>query len=178
MKRRRFLRWGLFGAGTLAVAGMGLQLWPTTRRHRPSPGRALAVLDEREFAILAAAAARIVTAPSADPVAIAERVDDSLAMQPLEAQADFKKLLGTLESALVGLMLDGRPHPFTHLSPDDQDAALFAFRDSRILLRRTGYQALRKLCVAAHYSDEKSWADVGYPGPPEFILPKDYQVPQ
>jgi hypothetical protein len=176
MKRRSFLGVGLWGGALLAAGGAGLQLWPTLRRH--APVKPLQVVDEREFAILAAAAERIVAQPGLDPVAIAHGVDATLAFGPPEAGADFRKLLGLLESGLAGLLLDGRARPFTRLAPAAQDATLLAYRDSRIALRRSGYHALRNLCLGAYYADPSTWAGIGYPGPPQIELPPDWQPPQ
>lgn len=175
VKRRSFLKAGLWGGLLLGVGGTGLALWPTRRRH--APFKPLMVLDARELAILAQVAERMVGLPDADPVKIAHGVDESLALGPPELGADFKKLLGLLDSGLAGLLLDGRVRPFTHLEPADQDTALEQFRDSRILARRVGYQALRKLCLAGYYADAASWKALGYPGPPQLQLPDDWQPP-
>ena len=164
MKRRALLKVGLLGGGLLAVAGSGLQLIPSRRTR--SPRRPLRYLDATEFAILAAAAGRIITVVGADVVAIAHVVDGALEAVSPEARSDFRHLLRLLESALAGLLLDGRPMNFTRLGPAGQDAALKAFRDSSLVLRRTGYQALRKLCAASYYANETTWPAIGYPGPP------------
>src|SRR5215470_5008276 len=106
--RRRFLQVGFFGGVLLAGAGLGV--WPSRVRFRPRSR--LHVLDEREFAVLAAIAARTVVAPGADPVAIAHRLDASLVLQVPEAQQDYKQLLMLFENALAGALLDGRLRPF------------------------------------------------------------------
>lgn len=169
MNRRTFLKRGLVGGALLAAGGLGLGLWPTRTDHRPR--RALKVLDERRFAVLGAIAARTVRAPGADPVEIAHRVDDTLALGTPEAQRDLLQLLGLFENALAGLAFDGRLQPFTRLQPEAQDAVLVHWRDSRIAVRRSGYQALRKLTLAAHYAGPESWKSVGYPGPPQISVP-------
>ncbi len=75
-------------------------------------------------------------------------------------------LLGLFENALPGLLFDGAFFPFTRLSPESQDAVLEHWRDSRLALRRTGYNALRRICLAVAYGDESAWAAMGYPPPP------------
>jgi hypothetical protein len=174
MNRRGVLQLGLAGGVLLALGGAGLHLRPVVRNHRPRGP--LHVLDAGEFAVLAAAAARMVLVPGADPVTIAHGVDEALTLGPPESAADFKKLLGLIESALAGLILDGRWESFTRLDAAGQDAVLYHFRDSRLVLRRSGYQALRKLCLGAYYAGESSWSFVGYPGPPDIRLPPDYKV--
>jgi hypothetical protein len=163
MDRRTFLKRGLLGGALLAAAGTGLFAWPT---RRVTTRRALKVLDDREFAILAAVAQRTVITKGADPVEIAHGVDDELTCLPLEVQRDIKDLLRMFDNALVGVMLDGRLQRFTHLAPEAQDAALYAWRDSRIVLRRAGYHALRKLTLGAFYRSPSTWVLSGYPGPP------------
>ena len=173
--RRDFLRLSLWGGGVL-VAGTGaLHLWPTARELRPR--RALRFLDDSKFAVLAAVAARVCAGvPTADAIEIAHAVEASMTTTPPEVREQFVQLLGFLESAAAGLFFDGRPQPFSRLTPAGQDEALFAFRDSRLGLRRAGYQALRKLCIGACYADARTWPGVGYPGPPQIQLPADYVV--
>jgi len=163
MDRRTFLKRGLAGAAVLALGGGTLALLPT--KEIAAPTRALAVISARNFQVLVAVAKRVVPDTS-DPVAVAHGVDDMLRRTPREVQSDFDKLLGLFENALPGLIFDGRPLPFTRSSPESQDATLRSWRDSRFALRRTGYHALRRICLAVAYGDESSWAAIGYPTPP------------
>jgi len=162
MKRRRFLKLGILGGVVLGAAGLGL--WPSRKEHAPK--RALKVLDERRFAVMAAVAARTVRTKAADPVEIAHRVDDYLALQTEQVQGDIKSLLLLFENALAGLLFDGRVKPFTRLSPEAQDGVLLAWRDSKITVRRAGYHALRKLTMSAYWAMPEHWAEAGYNGPP------------
>jgi hypothetical protein len=170
MNRRTFIRRGLFGGLLLAVGGsVGLVAWPSDQRLRAR--RPLRALDARQFAVLATVAARTVTAPGADPVTIAERVDAQMAVAPPEARADFGKLLLLFENALAGFVFDGRPKPFTRLQPAAQDDVLADWRDSRLAVRRSGYAILRKLTQAAWYAAPEAWPAIGYPGPPQIQVP-------
>jgi hypothetical protein len=170
MNRRTFIRRGLWGGLLLAVGGsISLGMWPTDKRWKPR--KPLRALDERQFAVLAAVAARTVQAPNADPLTIAERIDAQMAVSPVEVQKDFGKLLLLFDNALAGLVFDGRPKPFTHLSPAAQDDVLVSWRESRLLVRRSGYGVLRKLTQAAHYAAPEAWPDTGYPGPPTLTVP-------
>jgi hypothetical protein len=162
--RRGFLKKGLLGGALLLLGGGGLALYPT--RRIASPQGPLRVLDDRGFQVMVAVAARVITAPGADPVDIAQRVDAALACTPPEAQADLVSLLGLFENALPGLLLDGRAAPFTRLDGAAQDRVLGSWRDSRLALRRGGYHALRRLCIGAYYGDERSWPSIRYGGPP------------
>jgi len=163
MNRRTFLKRGLMGGAVLVLGMGGLAVLPT--KDVATPKRALAVLEPRSFQVLVAFAKRVVP-ETADAVDVVHRVDDALRLAPLEAQRDFNKLLGLFENALPGLLLDGRALPFTRLSPESQDAVLRHWRDSRLELRRSGYQALRRACLAMAYQDEALWPAIGYAPPP------------
>jgi hypothetical protein len=170
MDRRTFIRRGLFGGILLAVGGsFGLALWPSDQRLRPR--RPLLALDERQFAVLAAVAARTVIAPRADPIEIAHRVDQQMSTAVPEARGDFGKLLLLFENALAGLLLNGHYRPFTRLGPSGQDEVLASWRDSHLTVLRSGYATLRKLTQAAFYAFPESWEDTGYPGPPTLTVP-------
>jgi hypothetical protein len=161
VKRRAFLKTGLVGGALLALGGTSLALFPT--RHLAAPTRALRVFDDRSFQVMVAVAGRVIIDPGADPVAIAEGVDELVTRLPIEVQRDIVRLLGLFESALGGLLLDGRALPFTRLSPEAQDGVLSRWRSSRIALRRGGYRGLKQLCSLAHYAQPGSWAAIGFP---------------
>jgi hypothetical protein len=113
MRRRGFLELGLWGGALLGAAGAGLALWPSTVRYRPRGP--LRVLDAAAFNALAHVAARVIALDDADPARVAEDVDRTLSLGTDESAADFNKLLHLVESALFGLLLDGRPRNFSRL---------------------------------------------------------------
>jgi hypothetical protein len=167
--RRGFLKRGIWGSALLALAGGGyLALRPS--KKVPLPPEGLLALDETEYAVVQALAERIVPArphfPSVDQVRVAFNVDRILARTDAGASKELKQLLQLFESALPGFLFGGRLQPFTRLPPDEQDAALREWRDSRIVIRRTGFQALRVVVLAGYYSSPLSWSAVGYSGPP------------
>jgi len=171
MNRRAFLKTGLLGGALLALGGASLALFPS--RKEGTPTRPLRVLGEGPFQVMVAVARRMVTDPGADPVAIAQQVDVLAACLPIEARRDLVKLLGLFESALGGLLLDGNALPFTRLSPKEQDRVIERWRSSRITLRRSGYQALKKLSFLAHYMQPWSWSAIDFPTPPAVGEPYD-----
>ena len=171
MNRRAFLKTGLVGGALLALGGTGLALFPT--RHLAAPTRPLRVLDDRGFQVMVAVAGRVIIDPGSDPVVIAEGVDELATRLPVEVQRDILRLLGLFESALGGLLLDGRALPFTRLPPDAQDRVLARWRSSRLALRRSGYRGLKQLCNLAHYAQPRSWAAVGFPPPTSVGEPYD-----
>jgi hypothetical protein len=163
LSRRSLIKRGLLGGALLLLGGgTGLALFPS-KDVAPSALPLLALAPER-FQVLVAFAARV--APQgADPVAVAQGVDRVLSYAAEETRQDIGKLLGLFENALPGLLLDGRALPFTRLSPQGQHAVLESWRSSRIALRRTGFQALRKLCLQAYWVQESSWKAIGYDPP-------------
>lgn len=164
MQRRSFLKRGLFGGALLVVASAGgLALLPGDRSVKP-PGP-LFSLSETSFPVLAAVAARVLAGTTASPVHIALAVDAALRSAPPETRKDLDAALKLLENALPSLLLRGSPTPFTELDEARQDAALAGWRASRLVILRSAYQGLRKLCLAAHYATPAGWPETGFPGP-------------
>jgi hypothetical protein len=164
MQRRSLLKRGLFGGVLLAGASLaGIAFMPGDASVKPA-GKLFAI-DAKNFPVLVAVAARVLAGTTASPSDIAMKVDQALRYTSLESQKDLNAALMLLENALAGLLLRGKPATFTELDEKAQDAALYGWRDSRLVLLRGAYHALRKLCLAAHYATPAGWPDTGYPGP-------------
>lgn len=167
--RRTLLVRGVFGGALLLMGGAGFLLSRGTRRVK-LPAEPLSVLDQDEYAVVHAIAGRVIApapdAPTLDELNVAWQVDQLLTRVDPAAQKEVKQLLGLFESALGGFVFGLRRRPFTQLDPADQDQVLHEWQHSRLTLRRTGFQALRTLVLAAYYASPKTWASVGYPGPP------------
>lgn len=169
MQRRTFLKRGLFGGAILALGGGGaLAVYPSKVSYVAR--EALHVLDARTFNIMAAIAARVVTAEGADPIAIAHTIDQALARAVPEAQSDIATVLKLFENGVTGLFVAGTLKPFTQLDGAGQDRVLLAWRDSRVTLFRGAFKSLKNLCATSFYRKESTWHLVGYPGPPEALL--------
>ena len=173
MKRRSFLKRGIFG-GVLLVVGGGALVAVIPGDTSVKPSGMLYSISERAFPVLAAVAARVLAGTTAKPVDIAMSVDTALRWASPEARKDLTSALLLLENALGGLLLRGKATPFTELDEAAQDAALYAWRDSKLVLLRGAYHALRKLCLAAHYATPAGWPDTGYGGP---SIPKPEPTP-
>jgi hypothetical protein len=173
--RRIFLKRGLAGGLLLALGGVGFF---ATRRSKlvPLPKEPLRTLDEREYAVVHAIASRMIPpregAPSIDDLGVGLTVDRILQRTTEADRKDFKRLLALFESAALNL----RASPFTQLGPEEQDAALHAWQDSSITLRRTGFQAIRTIVMASYYARPETWKLVGYDGPPLAYYDKDAPV--
>lgn len=163
------LQVGLVGALLLAVGGLAVTGQRTVPR---APARPLRALDPVAFSVLAAVADRLIDAPPGAPtpasLELAETIDEALAKMGPLAAAEVSRVLMLLESPIAGLLMDGRPRPFTALDAAGQDAVLEAWRTSRWTLRRQAYKALDLLVAAAYFGHPASYASTGYPGPPDY----------
>ncbi len=170
--RRGLLKRGLLG-GLLLAAGGSTWLALRPSALAPLPAQPLELLTPAQYSILMAVIGRCVPDPVSTLLQRQEtalRIDATLAGANDRTRSDFTQLLGLLDNALAGLLLDGNPTPFTHLDATAQEAVLEDWRTSRIGLRRAGYQALRRIIVAHYYADPANQAAIGYPGPPKGVL--------
>jgi choline dehydrogenase-like flavoprotein len=98
---------------------------------------------------------------------LADAIEHSL--QPGNAR-DFHRVLSVFESPLYNLLLSGRPVKFSGLGPTAKEAYLKSWRDSSVALKRTAFQALKRLTLFLTYAsvDAKgsnpNWEAIGYPG--------------
>lgn len=161
--RRGLLKKTLGGAALLAAAGaVPLALRKTRLREPLGP---LQFFTPAEYSIWAAVAGRILTdaPPQLD---VAAKADAFLALLPAADAKDLKQLLALFDNALFSLLCGGPPRPFTQMTPAEQDAQLAAWQTSRLAIKRSGFQAMKRLTCALYFSDPATYAGVGYPGPP------------
>lgn len=168
-KRRSFLKKGLFGGALLLIGGAGFLATRGTKLL-PLPKNGLKVLSEKEYAVMAAIALRMVRPrknfPTVEEVSLAEACDLVISRADAGVQKELKQLIGLFENALANALFDQRFEPFTELSGEEQDSVLRDWEHSALLIRRTGFNALRTIAIAAYYGNPKTWGAVAYPGPP------------
>jgi hypothetical protein len=99
-------------------------------------------------------------------VDVAGKADAFLAPLDAASASDLKQLLALLDNALFSLLGGGPPRPFTRMSAAEQDRHLLSWSRSRLAIKRTGFQALKRLAGAIYFGSPATWASVGYPGPP------------
>jgi hypothetical protein len=164
LDRRAFLR----GLGLAAGAG----LLPTgcdgaPRHFAPAPGQELRHLTPRTYAVLTAAAERIVGGRGADWIRSRQvdpgaHADAFLATAPEFAPALGQALLA-LEFGVFPLI--GKLRPFTSLGEAGRDAVLSELAGSRLLLKRMLFGGVRTLSLLGFYSARETHALIGYPDP-------------
>jgi hypothetical protein len=191
--RRGLIKKTVGGAVLLAAAGAVPLALRKTRLRAPPKGRELMFFTPAEYSVWAAVADRILareaTRSTQDPLTaqraeaveraekrpppptpaqldVAGKADAFLAPLPKNDAKELKQLLALFDNALFSFLMGGPPRPFTQMDPTEQDAQLDAWRNSRLAVRRTGFQAMKRLCSAIYYGSPETYASVGYPGPP------------
>ena len=138
-------------------------MWPS--RYREAR-RTLSCLSALEFSIIASACEAIVPTyedfPSAWDLQVPELIDEYLTLLHEGDQADFKSALGLLENGFAGLLLDGRPKPFTVATVEERQETLAGWRASLIPLRRTAFRAIHKVVVSTYYAQPAVYPHMGY----------------
>ena len=88
-----------------------------------------------------------------------------------EQRDDFRRLLRTVESPLLNLVLTGRPARFSRLSPEARERYLLGWAHSRLPVKRQGFHAVKRLTEFLFYAKltdglrNPNWAGTGYDGP-------------
>ena len=165
MQRRTLLKLGLVSGTVLALAGgAAALLQPGLVQGRlTEAGRALFMGVGR--AILQGTLPQDAAAQQQALAAMADRVDTLAQNLPPHVQAELSQLVGLLGSSAGRLALAGLANRWLEAAPAEVAAALDGMRYSRLQVRRQAYQALHEIVGGAYFSDESTWAVVGYPGP-------------
>jgi hypothetical protein len=178
--RRGFVKKGLFGGALLAIGGGLGFLGARNPVLVPLPREGLMTFDHLEYSVIHAIALRMIPYrtgfPAVEEVRVAFNADRVLQRADEGSRTELKRLIHLLENGVTNLLFGGRPEAFTRLSPEAQDQVLRDWQNSRLEVRRTGFQALRTLVLAAYYASPLSWKAVGYGGPPPGFHQKDAPV--
>jgi hypothetical protein len=168
MRRRTFLALGTASAAALAAAGW----WSWLRTREASEKRTLG--DDGAMIVAAIAPAMLA---GALPVAGQERrtaigevvigVDRAIAGLPAHARAEIGQLFALLALAPARRAFAGVASPWPEAGVAEVSAFLDRWRDSGWALKRSAYDALHQLILAAWYGNPRSWAAIGYAGPPK-----------
>lgn len=182
--RRGLLKKSLGGAALLVVAGavpvalrktllrepLGKLLFFTAAEYSIFAAVADAVLAQGPAGGLppfaAAVLAKRPAAPTPAEVDVAGKADRFLAPLDAASARDLKQLLALFDNGLFSLFTGGPATPFTRKTPDQQQAQLHDWATSRLAIRRTGYQAMKRLCAAIYFGSPETYPSIGYPGPP------------
>lgn len=122
-------------------------------------------------------------ARSARDLGVAALMAGTLAAEPPDARADFKRLLRLLDSPLFMLPLAGQLRPFVQLPPIAREAALRRMSTGRIAQLRQGFAVLKRLSMFIFYAaplgggENPNWPAIGYvPTRPRESAPKSIRT--
>ena len=165
MQRRTLLKLGLVSGTVLALAGgAAMLLQPGLVQGRlTDAGRALFIGVGR--AILQGTLPQDAAAQRQALQAMADRVDILAQNLPPHVVAELSQLVGLLGTSAGRVALAGLSTGWLEATPEQVAAALNDMRYSRLALRQQAYQALHEIVGGAYFSEETTWAVVGYPGP-------------
>lgn len=164
VSRRRFL--ALAGSGAALASLARVRAVPAAALVAPDGAPRFFAAAERE--ILTQVVERMVDTgePGAPPVRATRAIDtiDALCagLDP-GATAPLPALLRLVEWG--PLLFEARFARFTALDDTEQDRSLAGWMESRLALRRIGFQALRNLALLGYWSQDETWPLVGYAGP-------------
>ena len=168
MRRRSFLKLGLFGACALAAGGAAYRAL-----RGPAPAGYF-VLDGEARAALAAIVPAMLGEAMPPPQAAtrAAALDGAIAGVrtailglPLAQQQEVQDLFGLLELAPARRFVAGVKGGWLDADPAQVAAFLQSWRTHRLATLQTAYLALHDLILGAWYADAAHWAAIGYPGP-------------
>ncbi len=123
-------------------------------------------LSVRQRQALDALCRRIVPAAYRDgDVALAAWVEERLTSGDAALLRDARRALELFDHPVSAALGGALPRRFAALSPDARDARLAAWAASRVPIRRTIYQALRRLILSTWYARPDAQHPLGYLGP-------------
>lgn len=127
-----------------------------------------AFFSDRERDLLTGVVERMVAtgtpeAPAVTETGTIEVIDRICAGLDPEVSGVLPSLLRLVEWG--PLLFDFSLTRFSKMSDDEKDASLHAWMTSRLGLRRRAFYALRNLSYLGYYSQDATWALIGYRGP-------------
>lgn len=122
----------------------------------------------RQRETLSALCRRMIPAAFADEAAafnLPERVEERLFAGDGVLRDKFAMLLDVFGSALCVFVFTGKFSRFAMLPREKQDRSLRSWEMSRIGIRRTVFQAFRKMILSTYYGSPESHSAIGFRGP-------------
>lgn len=167
--RRRVLKYGL--AGGLVLAGAGVLGGLLLRPGQAPPAAGLGFLTARDAGLFDAVSAVLLAGVAPGGTSVIAGIDRAIGRLPPATQAELRQLFDLLELAPARLLLTGLWADWPEAGPGPVSAALDGLKGSSLALKRSVYGALHELTMAAWYGAPKSWAAIGYDGPPAVARP-------
>ena len=99
------------------------------------------------------------------PLNLSDVVEGRLTTSAPELQQQVRTLLAAFDHPVTALAFGARPSRFTQLDPAAQDAWLRSWERSQLPLRRTVFQAFRRLILSTYYAMPEAHPGIGFAGP-------------
>jgi hypothetical protein len=168
LSRRKFIFVGV--AGVIAAAAAAIVI--PKLRGGPAP-KGVALVKQHENMLRVVATALLGSALSADaPLRAAElaRVNTAIGglidSFPPSTRKEIGDLFGLLDLKLARAAL-GYSGDWLDAEAPAVAQFLYGLRDSSIALKQQAYFALHDMVLGSFYAEPKTWAAMGYPGPPK-----------
>lgn len=178
--RRRFLKGTLWGSLTIAS---GVSVWQLSLTESVDaveadtyPYRFL-TLDER-LLLWAVIPAYLYPAIAQDDeksrFVVLHNIDGAISVLPQSTQDELRQLFGLLSFQLSKAVIAGVWTRWNEANIETIQSFLTSWRESYLMLLRTGYLGLHQIILGSYYSESMSWQLIGYPGPPQLNLPESF----
>lgn len=168
--RRELLKAGLLGSALLA----GAHLAASVPAARAQAAPALVFMTPSDVTIMRAVAPVVLDgalpAGAEGEAALDEVIagmDRSISRLAPAVQQEVRDMFDLLGLAPARMLVLGLWDGWATASPQAVAEAMAGLRDSRFAIKRSIYSALRDLPVSSWYGNPKSWARIGYDGPPQ-----------
>jgi hypothetical protein len=161
--RRRLLKYGLGGAGLLAV---GSAAGTFTLGYRLHKGEVAIGLSKKEMCVVRALVQTLLPGedglPSGIEVGVVQRIDEEIWSQSAEIADDLRAALHLLEHAAPAF---GGFFRFSKLSREKRVQVFDRFLKSSVDVVAQAAYAFKQMAHLFYYGHEKVWPLIGYDGP-------------
>jgi hypothetical protein len=171
IERRTFLKMGIAGAALLFTARW-LNIATAADPSTPPSFKFLTLDDVAVLRSIAPVMLRGALPPedSSRKTAIEEviaGVDATMGYEPPTVRQEVRDLFNLLENSATRALVAGIWTSWDKASEENVREFLTSWHDSRFDLLRTAYIGLNNLILGSWYGNPRSWARIGYDGPPK-----------
>lgn len=178
LTRRQFIKTGIAGAATLAVARVLYGPFEREPQWQSAGAHQYQVLSAGSRNMLAALAAVMLKGalPQDEPARVSaiqlvvEGIDKAVAALQPAVQEELQQLFSLLNFPVTRRLLAGVSQPWLKADAHEIEQFIANWRESRFQLLRSGFHGLHMLVMAAWYGSPQSWDKLGYSGPPAHVL--------
>ena len=101
-------------------------------------------------------------------------IDSAISLLPQSTQDELRELLDVLTHQLGRAFLANVWTSWNSTGANQVEEFLKRWRESFITLLRAGYLGLHQLIFGSFFAESFAWQAIGYPGPPELLMPESF----